>query len=168
PAAKKQRLDRVLPAGAHLLRVASATGAAATFTLKVTAPDPLPNDSCGDAPALSIPGTASGDTTWATNEVAFPLATSCTGYYVDGGELFYALDLAERQTVTIDLTPGPGFDPALYVLSACGEEPVCVGGVDRVGAGVPERLVFTAPAAGTYYIGVDGAAGGGTFTLSVE
>ncbi|HWV37693.1 MAG TPA: hypothetical protein VN033_04350 [Vulgatibacter sp.] len=167
PAGRKQRLDHTLDAGTHLLRVASATGAATSFTLRVTAPDPLPNDTCAAAAPLAVPGAASGDTTWATNEVAFPLAESCTGYYVDAGEVFHAVTLEEDQTIEVELAPGPGFDAALYVMDAC-DATACLAGADAPGAGVVERLSFTAPEAGTYFLVVDGAAGGGTYTLTVS
>jgi len=166
PTGRRQRLDRPLGAGTHLLRVASATGAATAFTLKVTAPDPLPNDACTTAAPLAVPGSASGDTTWATNEVFFDLGQSCTGYYVDGGELFHAVTLAKDQEIRIQLTPGPGFDAALYVMDAC-EATACIAGADRPGAGAAETLTFKAPEAGTYFLVVDGAASGGTYTLTV-
>lgn len=164
--ARKQRLDQNLGAGTHHLRVSSATGAATGFTLKVTAPAPLANDTCAAATPLGVPGTATGDTTWATNQSSFPLAQSCTGYFVDGGDLFHAVTLTQGTTIQATLTPGPGFDAALYVVDGCGAA-ACLAGSDRPGAGASETLTFTAPANGTYYLVVDGAASGGTYSLSV-
>ncbi|AKU93074.1 Hypothetical protein AKJ08_3461 [Vulgatibacter incomptus] len=162
-----QRLDRQVSAGTHQLRVASTTGVAATFTLRATLPAVVANDRCDDATSLAIPQTVTGDTTWATNTLSFPLAQSCTGYYTDGNDVFYSVNLTAGRTFTATLTPSAGYDPALYVVGSCAA-PQCLAGVDVPGAGVPETLRFTPTATGTYHLVVSGAAGGGPFTLHVE
>ncbi len=167
PAARSQRLDVDLPAGTHVLRMSSPTGAAAAFTLQATLPAPLPNDSCGSAQVVGVPGAVSGNTSWAKNNLSYPLQESCTGYYLDGGDLFYVVALAQGQSIDVALTPEASYDPALYVIESC-TNTQCLIGVDVPGAGVPEALHFTAPRDGLYYLVVDGAGPGGSFTLQVS
>jgi len=160
-------IDRELEAGDHLLRVASTSGAATAFTLDLTLPPTHPNDGCGGALPVAIPSTTAGDTTWARDDLSFDLVESCTGYFTLGNDLFYSVSLGAGESLTARLQPGEGFDPALYLIRSCGA-PQCLVGSDRPGAGVEEEIDFTATQAGDYLLVVDGAKGGGTFTLEVE
>ena len=164
---RQARIDRVLAAGEHTIAVASSSGAPVRFQLVVSQPPDVPNDTCANAAPLAVPGSASGDTTWAADDLSFPLAQSCTGYFTTGNEAFHAVTLAAGQAITATVTPAQGYDTALYVIGGCAA-PQCLAGVDAAFAGGPETLSFTAPAAGTYRIVVDGAAGGGTYTLQVR
>lgn len=166
PAVTVHRLDVTLPGGDHLLAVGSATGAAAAFELSLVLPPAVGNDTCAGATPLSVPGTVSGDTTWAKNDLEFPDPDACTGYYTGGGEVFHALTLASGQSITATLTPD-AWDAALYLIADCAA-PACLAGVDAAYAGGPETLAFTAPAAGTYRLVVDGVAAGGPYTLEVQ
>jgi Cys-rich repeat protein len=166
PAATVHHLDVTLPAGDHVIAVGSSTGASAAFQLAVTLPPELANDTCAGAAPLSVPGTVAGDTTWARDDLHWALAASCTGYYTTGGELFHAVALSAGQSITATLAPA-GWDGALYVIDDCAA-PACLAGVDAVFAGGVETLPFTAPATGTYRLVVDGAVGGGAYTLAVQ
>ncbi|MEM7507866.1 MAG: M10 family metallopeptidase C-terminal domain-containing protein [Pseudomonadota bacterium] len=86
-----------------------------------------------------------------------------------GDEDWFRLDLVQGQTVQIDLQgtgSSPLSDPFLRLFDANSE---LVAFNDDGGAGLNSSLIFTAPAAGTYYIEVDSYAGrgAGDYRLSV-
>jgi hypothetical protein len=78
-----------------------------------------------------------------------------------GPDVFYRFTiLGPGNILTFSLTTSSNqFDPAIYVLSACGNLDTCQGGADDPfgGAGDPEMLTVSNLAAGTYYFGVDSA-----------
>lgn len=160
-----------LAAGTYALVVDGYDGGRGPFTLDVAVADPLPvpaNDRCADAPVVDLSGGAAqrtGTTERAAND-ADPGA-ACTGSPTAGGDVFYAVDLAAGQALTATVTPAAGFDPALYVLDACGG--ACVAGADASFVSDPETVTFTAPVAGRYLVVVDGWGEGaaGAFTLDL-
>lgn len=166
-AGRTLHLDRVLPAGDYSISVGSASGAEVRFTLDVTLPPAVPGDACGGAVPLTVGSTVSGDTRWARPDLTFPLATSCTGYYLDGPDAFHSVVLTAGQHVTATLTPEATYDAALYVIGDCAA-PQCLAGSDVALAGGQETLGFTAPSAGTYRLVVDGASGGGAYSLQLQ
>ncbi|WP_373046629.1 PPC domain-containing protein [Vulgatibacter sp.] len=166
---QRARIDQQVGAGRYAVAVASTSGTAVDFDLTVTLPATVLNDVCANASPLPLTGTIAGDNTWAADDLSFPLASSCTGYFTTGNDSFYEFQLTQGQTVTITVTPEQGYDAAVYVLGDdCSAATQCLGGVDAAFAGGAETLVFTAPAAGTYRVVVDGASGGGAFTLQAR
>lgn len=164
---RQPRFDRVLGAGSYRVAVASTSGAPVGYQLMASLPPDVPNDACADAVAVQVPSTTFGDTTWAADDLSFPLAQSCTGYFTAGNDAFLAVDLAANETITATLTPAQGYDAALYVIGGCSGAQ-CLAGADAAFAGGPESVTFTAPSAGRYLLVIDGAAGGGTYSLRVE
>jgi hypothetical protein len=160
-------LDVTLPAGDYSLAIGSATGVSASFQVDMVVPPPVTNDTCATASALSIPSTVNGDTTYARDDLNFGEQVTCTSYYTYGHDEFFRFNAAAGQTYTFTLTPAAGYDGALYVVGDCGA-PQCLAGVDSGLAGVAETLSFQSATNGTYRVVVDGADGGGTFTLGVK
>lgn len=163
----ERRLDLELPAGSYRLGVASPSGRGVDFEVAAQLVTTPANDACAAATPIARGSTIWGDTTWASNGQTYPIAASCTGYLLDGGDVFHSIQLAGGVPVTFTVTPDEGYDVALYVMDGCATRQ-CLAGVDAGLRGERERLVFTPPADGTYVIVVDGAAGGGTFALEVD
>lgn len=162
-----RKIDRTLPAGDYVLRVASTTGASMDFHLALTLPPMVSNNRCTAAlPALGA-STVVGDTTWADNDLSYPIETSCTGYYLEGSDVFYRIPLEAGQTLDATLLPDASYDAALYLIDGC-DAPMCLMGSDKAGRGVEEKLRFQAPAAKDYFLVVDGGRGGGPFELIVD
>lgn len=166
-AAAHRHSFRLPVSGPETVAITSSTGEAIDFSLSIETGTAPSNDRCEAAQALTLPADVSGNTRWAENRLSFPLAESCTGYWLDGSDVFYSVSLQAGQSVTATLTPGAEFDGAVYVMGDCAQ-PMCLGGMDRAPKGGVETLRFTAPAAGTYRLVVDGAAGGGSYRLQVQ
>lgn len=167
------RIDRVLPASgpaaSYAVAVAATGGVPVDFRLSVTLPPTLPNESCAGALPLTKGAPASGDTTWAADDLFASTAESCTGYLTAGNDLVYALALAAGEGARLTLTPEAGYDAALYVLEGGCTASACIVGADRTFAGGVETVeIDPAPQARVVHVVVDGAAGGGRFTLLAE
>ena len=110
----------------------------------------------------------SGDTTGYADDVS--PASTCTGYLPDGPDAIYAVTLAANETVTATATPTTSWDMSLELVSPCTYAATCAAGSDSGFAGDPESITYTATAAGTFYVVVDGYNPGvqGPFTLSVH
>lgn len=160
-------LDVPLGQGSYRLGVASPSGRGTSFTvegMRITTPS---NDTCAMALPITRGSTTWGDTTWAHGDQTYPVTQSCTGYLLDGNDVFHSIQLVGGVPVTITATPEQGYDLALYVMGDCTSRQ-CLAGVDAALAGGQEQLVFTPPSDGTYVIVVDGAHGGGAFSLQVD
>lgn len=126
-------------------------------------------DSCQTAMALTLGAPTAGTTVGGINDYGSSMA-ACTGYAELGHDVVYSLALTAGQE--IDVTLAATFDSAIAVIgpddaALCDASPLeCVAGADD--AGNDETLTFTADAAGTYFIIVDGYGANvqGTFTLT--
>ncbi len=109
----------------------------------------------------------SGDTTGYADDVE-PIG--CTGYSPDGPDAIYLVTLAANETITATVTPTTSWDTSLELTSDCTYNATCVTGSDSGFDGDPESITYTATAAGTFYLAVDGYNPGiqGPFTLSVH
>lgn len=149
--------------------IASATGEAVDFNLGVEVGSEPVFSGCAfpRRNTLTLPADVTGTTRLAENNLSFPLAQSCTGYWLNGNDHFYELSLAAGQSIEATLTPGADFDGALYVIDRC-TAPMCLAGTDQAPRGGVETLRFTAPTEGSYRLVVDSAAGGGSYRLVVR
>jgi hypothetical protein len=100
---------------------------------------------------------------------------SCVGGSTGGNDLFYSIDLAEGDTITIAVTPTSEWDPAIYLFTDSADpEGSCVAGADDKMSGDAETIMYTVPAGaeGTYIIGIDCffsiATCGGPFDMDIE
>jgi hypothetical protein len=117
------------------------------------------NDTCATAIDLTAVArkvgghTTYGDTTHYLDELHPPYL--CTDYlFEDGPEAIYQVDLAQGERLTAAASP-TDWDVGLYVLSTCASAAPTCHGADEALYGDTETLVFTAPAAGTYFLMVD-------------
>jgi hypothetical protein len=124
-------------------------------------------DLCSPAPPeiSTLPfndtGTTTGMDDSSTGSLPFACGIVGSGPTRPGPDVFYRFTiLGPGNSLTFSLTTSSNqFDPAIYVLSACGNLDTCQGGADdpNTGAGDPEMLTVSNLAAGTYYFGVDSA-----------
>lgn len=126
-------------------------------------------DSCQTATALTLGAATAGTTVGGINDYGNTMA-ACTGYAELGHDVVYSLALTAGQEITVTLAAT--FDSAIAVIgpddaALCDASPLeCVAGADD--AGNDETVTFTADAAGTYFIVVDGYGANteGTFTVT--
>jgi hypothetical protein len=155
-------------AGDYFLVVDGYGSAAGPYRLDLTLnPAPLVNDTCAGAIDARAGGLFVGTTQSARDDYS-PRASGsggCTGHAAAGGDVVYRVVLAagERLRASLDAA----WDASLYLVTDCAMPAAsCVAGQDD---GNPEALDFVAPAAGTYFLVVDGAGGArGAFTLTVS
>ncbi|MBM4387996.1 MAG: hypothetical protein FJ088_09690, partial [Deltaproteobacteria bacterium] len=130
------------------------------------------NDTCAGAQIISgIPFDTSSTTAVLSDNYSVS-ADAC------GGDLTWAagkgnpdavFSFTPPETATYHVTVGPAgdWDSAVYILTDCDNpETSCLAGKDEVSQ--PEHLYAKLTAAKKYYIIVDGYAGGGLFSISVE
>lgn len=119
-------------------------------------------EACASAPVVTE-GTYFGTLAAKVNDINLTVS-GCTGFATPGPDQVYAIALAAGQTLVATLASAG--DPALYILSSCTNPDMsCVGGSDTGGT---ELLVFTAPAAGTYFVVVDADTAASTLTYSLD
>ena len=131
-------------------------------------------DTCAQALDITTDAHAAGgaqysaDTTGYADDVS--PASTCTGYLPDGPDAIYAVTLAANETITATATPATSWDISLELVQPCTYDATCAAGSDSGFAGDPESVTYTATAAGTYFVVVDGYNPGveGPFTLSVH
>lgn len=130
-----------------------------------TPPPPPENDTCEGALPLpngdfvletntGLPG---------TNNDYDPGSGGCTGYSATGADLVWYTNLDVGQTLTVLMNAD--YDDSIYLLTDCAD-PIgsCVAGDDQYPSG--STFTYTATAAGTYYLIVDGYSGAGTATIT--
>ncbi|MBI4819246.1 MAG: hypothetical protein HY791_23445 [Deltaproteobacteria bacterium] len=152
-------------AGDYFLIADGYNGAGGPYELVIDiSTAPVANDRCENAIDVTAGGTFSGDTSPATGDYTPASLTGCTGFLERGKDVTYSVAMAtgERLVASLDAA----WDGALYVVSNCGAiDTSCGAGSDR---GNPETLDFVAPAAGTYFLIVDGyESAAGSFDLTV-
>jgi len=143
-----------------------------TFTCEDTAP----GETCASPFVAAIPWTSTSSTAAASDDHE-AAAGACPGVgwpMGDGApDHVYRVKANATDLHTFTLEPEPGFDGALYVLDACGEQSTCLGGADLNGDGEKERLSLSLEAGDEVLVVVDGGsgeeieAGGYTLRLSV-
>lgn len=157
-----------LPAGTYHLGVFASSGRGGDFELAVRIVETPANDRCADAIPILSSAPIAGDTTWGHDDSSYPLGQSCTGYFLDGNDVFYSIALEQGESIKVTVEPEPDYDVAVYVRQGCEAGAACLAGADAALRGGKEEFSFTAPQTGTYLIVVDGARGGGSFVLTVE
>jgi hypothetical protein len=122
-------------------------------------------DTCSSAFAVNGSGTFAGNTLQALND--YQDAQSCTGFQETGPDQVYRVALNAGDRLQATLQPTTSWDSAIYVVTSCANiAQSCVAGIDGT---TPEHIDYTAVAAGTYYVIVDGFAGaGGPYTLNLN
>jgi cysteine-rich repeat protein len=118
----------------------------------------LPGETCGNAITVSASGTFNGTYTGYFNDYD-PQSGGCTSSSEAGLDIAYKVTLAAGQVLNATLTPDATLmqDVALYVLTDCAAPTTaCVAGSDGGFSGDPESVSYTATAAQTVYVIVDG------------
>jgi len=133
------------------------------------------NDQCAGAIALPC-GTIdlSGNSLCATDDASPGVGAtdpfSCTGSYAPGRDVFFRIEVAaagEAIEVDYQVTPASA-DAAIYLVTDCDNVlGTCLAGQDAASGTPTERLVYTFPQAGTYYLVLDAfRRAGGAWTLA--
>ncbi|HLN80521.1 MAG TPA: hypothetical protein VK392_04950 [Thermoanaerobaculia bacterium] len=122
-------------------------------------------DLCSPAPPeiSTLPfndtGTTIGSVDNSTGSLPFACGIVGSGPTRPGPDVFYRFTiLGPGNSLTFSLTTTSNtYDPAIYVLSACGNLDTCQGGADTNFNGEPEMFTVSNLPAGTYYLGIDSA-----------
>lgn len=126
------------------------------YDISITAPSGIPaGTTCGNAPAITLPYTATGHTTACYgNDYTNASTGSCATLYESGEDRVYAITLSAAACLGITLsnasTPNIGFQ--LYSGCPGNVGTTCVG---SAGGSNPLSASVTVPSAGTYYLVVD-------------
>jgi Bacterial pre-peptidase C-terminal domain len=124
-------------------------------------------DFCGEpsppTPITVLPFNDTGTTIGKVDDSTGSLPYACgivgSGPSRPGPDVFYSFTiLGPGNSLTFSLTTtSHTFDPAIYVLSVCGNLDTCQGGADTNFNGEPEMFTVSNLPAGTYYLGIDSA-----------
>ncbi len=173
-----------LAPGTYYVWVDGVAGTSGTFSLQVTRSAPVSNDSCANAQPLVFTGsathqvgTASGDTSFATNgNQGWHPSPSCSATAKQSGkDVVYRYTLPTTRDVTIKVTPtgpAPTFQPVVYVRSSpnC-DSTATLSELGCAASNAPTTtttLQLPAQPGGTYFLWVDGALGTeGAFDIEV-
>ncbi|CAM3426128.1 T9SS-dependent choice-of-anchor J family protein [Aequorivita lipolytica] len=134
------------------------------FSLDVTCTDPLPNDECSGAIAVSCGDSVTGTTVGATVDTAPTCGTPITSPGV-----WYSLndDSGLPGDITVSLCNGTNFDSKISVYSGTCSALVCVDGNDDA-CGLQSEVTFASNGNTQYYILIHSFGGAtGNFTLDV-
>jgi hypothetical protein len=107
------------------------------------------NEDCTTAARIGVPGTASGSTASARDDVTPPCGSS------SAPDVVYVFFNPVRQTLTID-TNGSSYDTMLFIRRDNCTSGAVVGCDDDSGVGTASQIVLTNADPGTYYVFVDG------------
>ncbi len=132
------------------------------FTLTVARAVEVPSEPAGVIPANNVCSGAEvlniGENIAANTSVATSVSNErieASGYTWAGPDLFYKMDLTEGQSVNLQLDDRGQWDAGLYIFTDCDNiAGSTVWGQDTNAQSGPHT--FTAPAAATYYLAVDG------------
>lgn len=171
-----------LTAGTYLIVVDGYNGATSAFDLAVSCVsceivdpcDPPVNDVCATAMVVTCGGFYDENCTELGVNDYTPtddFSGGCTGYYAQGPDLAYRLDLAGGESVHIEwLTTAD--DGSVYIITDCADaQNTCVAGADATFSGDVETLDWVAPGAGTYYVIGDSfssSSTGGPTTMTIN
>ncbi|MGB5050169.1 MAG: hypothetical protein WBO46_14590, partial [Caldilineaceae bacterium] len=139
--------------------------ASGNFSLDVTCEDPLPNDDCSGAIAVSCGGSVSGSTVGATVDSGAPV---CGPAITSPGVWYKFNDNSGLPgDITLSLCNGTDFDSKISVYSGTCAALVCVGGNDDA-CGLQSEITFASDGNTQYYILIHSFGGAtGNFTLEV-
>jgi hypothetical protein len=137
-------------------------------------PPPPGNDTCATATPIPrcAPFVDSGSTELANNDYtpSQEITGGCTGYYAQGGDVVYRLDLLGCESLHIEYVNAA--DASIYIVTDCSDpEGTCVAGADDTFTGQTEVLDFTTTQPGTYYLICDtfsAFTAGGAYQLTVD
>lgn len=109
------------------------------------------NDTCQLATVVQSGVMVSGDTTNANNDydVNANISLVCdltdlSFYTFDGNDVAYTISVPSGKTLTATVTPTTAWDPAIAIVSDCGNAgPTCLGGDDFNGVSSPETGTYT-------------------------
>ncbi len=130
-------------------------GWTATVSCVAVPPGPVVGSTCGNAPAITMPYTAVGQTTLCYGNDYNNLSTgSCGTLYESGEDHVYSLTVGAGTCIGISLTNASTTSIGYQVYSGCPGSvgTTCIG---NNGGANPLSGTVTLPAAGTYYIIVD-------------
>jgi hypothetical protein len=135
------------------------------FSLDVTCEDPLPNDDCSGAIAVSCGDSVTGSTDGATIDTGIP---DC-GTPITSPGVWYSLDdnSGLPGDITLSLCNGTTFDSKISVYTGDCSAPVCVDGNDDA-CGLQSEITFASDGNTSYLILIHSFGGAtGDFTLDV-
>jgi len=133
-----------------------------------------PSDDCSEANAQSPLGEGSWISTTGGLTNDYGSGIGCVPWSLNGADAVYRVAMEGGDTLIATLSQGENSDPALLLLSDCGNAQSTVACADNGYTGDSESLVYTAPSAGNYYLVVDSWVGGsytapsGAFQLDVS
>ncbi|MDC8000338.1 T9SS type A sorting domain-containing protein [Aequorivita todarodis] len=139
--------------------------ASGNFSLDVTCEDPLPNDDCSGAIAVSCGSSVTGSTVDATIDSSAP---AC-GPAITSPGVWYSLNdnSGLPGDITLSLCNGTDFDSKISVYSGTCAALVCVDGNDDA-CGLQSEVTFASDGNTQYYILIHSFGGAtGNFTLDV-
>jgi hypothetical protein len=126
------------------------------YDISISAPTGTPaGTTCSNAPAITLPYTATGQTTACFgNDYTNASTGSCGSLYESGEDRVYALTVASAQCIGVTLSNASSTSIGFQVYSGCpgSAGAACVG---SFGGANPLTGTVTLPSAGTYYIVVD-------------
>jgi hypothetical protein len=129
---------------------------------------PPPNDDC--ATALGLPSgqfSLTGQTCYGANDIdPNPGATACVDDEMSGRDVVY--NFFAQAGDSLDVAVSGGWNPAVYLLSACpGDSVHCLAGAYPVDGATPPNFDYLFDQSGQYFLVVDGPAGNcGSFSLT--
>ncbi len=160
----------------HLkIRGFSSFSSTGNYLLLGTCNAPPENDVCETATPITrcVDFTDAGNTGLANNDYTPSddvAGTGCTGFYAQGGDLVYRLDMNSGDQVHIEYFNAS--DASVYIVTDCADaQNTCVAGADNTFSNSTEVLDFVAPADGVYFLILDTFSAftpGGAFTVSVD
>ena len=106
---------------------------------------------------MAIPFDIDMDSCGFGNDIDFnPPGESCFSWQMGGPDNVFQFNIRGNKTIRVTMeTLSPQFDPAVYVVSACGLYQRCLAGADVGYDGEPEEFTWTAPYSGTFLLVVD-------------
>jgi hypothetical protein len=113
-----------------------------------------PGDACEDAMLLPLDTPTFGTTIGANNDLN-PSA-SCGPEPLNGAEVVFRLTLVAGDEIRVTVAPSTeGFNPAIYILSACDSENTCEAFEDSGRGSQPDTLPYFSPNGGEVFLIVD-------------
>jgi len=149
----------------------AADSGAADASVADSGATPSGGDTCGEAFNVTAGVVLAGETTaTASDDYSPPLGMGCpSGGAASGRDRAYFVEPMTLTNYRVIVTPEAGFDPMLYLVTACDFSVGCVDGTILNGSGMPESLTFSVSAGVRTYIIVDGELGSsGSYELRVE
>jgi len=149
-----------LPPGSRDVTVTTTSGASETLSGGFAILSLSPSDNCDDAGLIPPLEDGSWVSTTAGLANDYGSGIPCVPWSLNGSDAVYRVPLEMGETLVANLSQGQDSDPALLLLSSCGDIASAVACADNGYLGDPELLVYTAASAGDYYIVVDSWVGG--------